>query len=62
MTVHPNPLAKDGVSYSLIDHFLEVDSVYAIMATILIISCIASFMSTADPFILALVNHIVEDF
>lgn len=62
VTVHPDLLGTEGTFCALIDIFVEEGGVYAIMATVLIVSCIASFMSTADSFILALANQFVEDF
>lgn len=36
--------------------------IYGFFGTVLVVSCIASFMSTADSFILAMANQMTEDF
>jgi hypothetical protein len=61
-TVHPELLTSGVAFTSLVDHFIEFGGIYAIMSTVLIVSCIASFMSTADSVLLAIANQIVEDF
>eukprot|EP01052_Picozoa_sp_SAG31_P044288 SAG31_NODE_7666_length_1622_cov_2.162837_2_plen_107_part_00 len=60
--VHPDLLATEGAFTALVTHFVEVGGIYAITGTVLIVSCIASFMSTADSFILAMANQMTEDF
>jgi Na+/pantothenate symporter len=50
-----------GAFTTLAEEFLELGGVYYVVASILLVSCIASFMSTADSIVLAVSNAITED-
>ena len=61
-TIHPDMTEENGAFTAMVDIFVQAGGIYGVFGTVLIVSCIASFMSTADSFILALANQATEDF